>query len=365
MEAKISIIIPAYNAATFLPMCLESVLAQSMRELEIIIINDGSTDDTGAICDNYTKIDSRIRAVHKANAGVSEARNTGIAEANGEYFWFVDADDTIAPNSCEELYNLAAAQGADILIFDYTCESDGTTAVTFHSIFSGGTYEDDAVITSLVRHFVGFSNEGIHCWLRGEPDGLYVENPALWRTFIRSNLVNANNLRFDPTLKVGEDTIFISLCLSYAGRAVVTHNVQYYQRLHDASTVARYEKSPESKLTNKLALLTARRVLTDDIAARRAIDIKPFWQGTVVMSYMELCFLFAQTIPDIGNKARYKHFLFYGKDPSVTESLSAYPSSHCFSIRAVPFWLMKRRLHRFLFFCATILNRTGFKFKRE
>ena len=365
METKISIIIPAYNAAEYLTECLESVLAQSMHELEIIVVNDGSTDDTKAICDSYAKADPRIHVMHKANAGVSEARNTGISLAAGEYFWFVDADDTIAPNACEELYALATAQQADAIIFDYRCVKGDTDIETFKSVFSEGAYEGDDVILSLVRRFLGFSNEGIHRWLRNEPDGLYVENPALWRTMLRGDLIRDNNLRFDPTLKVGEDTIFISLCLSYTARAIVTHKVQYCQRLHDGSTVARYEKIPEAKLTNKLALLTARRALTEDIASRRAIDAEPFWQGTVVMSYMELCFLFSKQAKAIGYNERFKRFLSYGKNSYVAESLKAFPALKSMSLRAAPFWFMKRRFHRILFLCASILNRAGYRFERE
>ena len=365
MEAKISIIIPAYNAAEFLPACLDSVMNQSLREIEIIIVDDGSTDSTQDISDRYAQSDSRISVIHKANAGVSEARNTGIACALGEYFWFVDSDDIVTPGACEELYNLAKENDTDAVIFDYSRIKEGVDCGVFTSLFPRGTYEDDDVITEIIQHFLGFSNDGIRRWCGGEPNGLYVENPALWRTLLRGDLIRNNNLRFDPSLKVGEDTIFLSLCLSYSGRAEVTHNVYYCQRLHDTSTVAKYEKNPEVKLENKLALLAARLTLTEDILQRRGIDVKVCWQGTVIMSYMELCFMFARPMKESSFNTRYRQFLSYGKDPRVKESILKFVPLRRLSIKALPFWLMRRRLHRVLFFCATILNCTGFKFERE
>ena len=364
METKISVIIPAYNAACFLADCLDSVLYQSMHEIEIIIVDDGSTDDTPAICDRYAGMDSRVRVTHKENSGVSEARNTGISMSSGEYIWFVDADDIIMPGACAELYSLSRTSGADIVIFDYSRIREGADAGTFHSVFTPGLYNDDRIINDLLSRFIGFSNDGIHRWLCRKPDGLYVENPALWRTFLRGGLIRDNNLRFDPALRVGEDTVFISLCLSYANLAFITHSVLYRQTLHSESTVSRYERDPEAKLVNKLELLSARNELTDDVCERRGIDISPFWQGTVVMSYMELCFMFAQRSAAAGFRARYAGFLRYAGDRHVILSTTSYPMLSRAGVRNIPFRLMKKRRHCVLFLCAAILSLTPYRFIR-
>lgn len=365
MEAKISVIIPAYNVADFLPACLESVLTQSLRELEVILVDDGSTDDTPALCDRYAQADDRVRVIHKKNEGVSRARNAGIEAAGGIYYWFVDADDIVMPGACDILYGLAAGRDVDAVIFDYCRMQNDKEAGTFPSVFAEGMYEGKAIIPMLLRRFIGFANEGIHDWLRREPGGLYVENPALWRMLVRGDLIRDNHLRFDPTLRVGEDTVFISLCLSYAERVWVAHRVLYCQRLHAASTVARYEKNPESKHLNKIALLSARRALTRDIALRRGADIGGFWQGNVVMSYMELCFLWAHPLPGIGYRERYRRFLSYAEDPHVAESLQGFLPPDPLSARALPFWLMKRRMHGVMFLCAALLGLTPFRFNRE
>lgn len=105
----ISIIIPVYNVENYLPKCIDSLLNQSYKDLEIILINDGSADNSGKICDEYANIDSRVKVVHQANSGVSVARNVGMREAKGEWITFIDSDDYVNNNFstlCENLKNL-------------------------------------------------------------------------------------------------------------------------------------------------------------------------------------------------------------------------------------------------------------------
>lgn len=114
MADKISVIVPAYNNAPWLPRCLDSLCAQNHEQLEIIVINDGSTDDTAAVLDDWAARDSRIRAIHKENGGVTSARLRGVAEATGDWLGFVDGDDVVEPWMYERLLENAQAHGADI-----------------------------------------------------------------------------------------------------------------------------------------------------------------------------------------------------------------------------------------------------------
>lgn len=111
---KISIIVPCYNIAPWLPGCLDSILQQTHGNLEIIVIDDGSTDETGNIIDRYAARDPRIVAIHQANAGLVAVREKGIELATGDYVGFVDGDDTVAPDMFERLLNNALAYNADI-----------------------------------------------------------------------------------------------------------------------------------------------------------------------------------------------------------------------------------------------------------
>ena len=103
MKPLISIIVPIYNVENYLQECIESLLIQTYRNLEILLINDGSTDDSGNICDEYAKCDSRISIVHKENGGLSDARNVGMKVASGEYYMFIDSDDYISHDLVEKI----------------------------------------------------------------------------------------------------------------------------------------------------------------------------------------------------------------------------------------------------------------------
>ena len=102
-DIKVSVIVPVYNAEKYIKRCLDSILAQSYRYFEVLLIDDGSTDNSGKICDEYALNDNRIRVIHKENSGVSATRNIGITEAKGDYIAFVDSDDYIRSDMFEKM----------------------------------------------------------------------------------------------------------------------------------------------------------------------------------------------------------------------------------------------------------------------
>ena len=130
MQPLISVIIPVYKVEKYLPKCIESVLNQTYRNLEIILVDDGSPDQCPVICDKFSRRDSRVKVIHKKNGGLSSARNAGIDISKGDYLAFVDSDDYIAPNMYEFLYNLIIEKGADISICGrYVVYENGKTVI--------------------------------------------------------------------------------------------------------------------------------------------------------------------------------------------------------------------------------------------
>ena len=125
MDPIISIIVPIYNVGKYLPRCIESILNQTFNNFELILVNDGSTDNSGVVCDDYAKKDTRIKIIHKSNGGVSSARNAGLYVAKGEYIGFVDPDDYIDKNMYEKLYRLCIDNNSDIAICRFNREING------------------------------------------------------------------------------------------------------------------------------------------------------------------------------------------------------------------------------------------------
>ena len=186
MDNKIvSIIIPVYNSEKALRRCLDSILSQTMTDYECLLIDDGSTDSSGRICDEYAAKDERFRVFHKENGGVSSARNVGLDNAKGEWITFVDSDDSVEESFLESLYNFGSGS---LKICNFT--GDG------HKDYSEdcSKVKTSSVITRLL-------NDNL-VW-------------APWGKLFSNDIINDHNLRFDIKLRLGEDTVFCWEYLSY------------------------------------------------------------------------------------------------------------------------------------------------------
>ena len=116
MKAEISVIVPIYKLEQYLEECVDSLIEQTYKNIEIILVDDGSPDNCGAICDRYAEQDDRIQVIHKKNGGLSDARNAGLDIASGEYVLFIDSDDNVSVDMVEELYGAIKKQNADISV---------------------------------------------------------------------------------------------------------------------------------------------------------------------------------------------------------------------------------------------------------
>lgn len=182
---KISVIVPCYNIESYLPRCIESILAQTYKNLEVILISDGSTDGTDEVIREYAKKDSRIIPVFKQNSGVSDTRNRGLDIATGDYIGFVDGDDYIEPEMYETLLKNAIENNADISHCGY-----------------------QMVFPSRVDYYYNTGKKVIQDNKKGIRDiivGDYVE-PGPCIKIYRKNIIN--NLRMPPDIKINEDVIF-------------------------------------------------------------------------------------------------------------------------------------------------------------
>lgn len=117
--AKVSIVVPVYNVEKYLARCLDSCINQSLQDIEIVCINDGSTDRSGIILEHYARLDSRMKIIYQENGGLSSARNTGVKNSTGKYILFVDSDDFISSIAAEKLFDNAEENNSDVVIFDY------------------------------------------------------------------------------------------------------------------------------------------------------------------------------------------------------------------------------------------------------
>lgn len=202
---KISIIVPVYNVKAYLNTCFESIVNQTYQNIEIIVIDDGSTDESPAICDEWAKRDNRIKVIHKQNAGVSAARNTGIEIATGDYIGFVDSDDYIEPEMFEKL-------------LENIVDNKSQLAVC-------GLFKDEAQIKADNCQCV--ASDAALAMLFNIADHPYFEG-YVWNKLYDSKIIKVNTLCFDTSLKMSEDTLFNFKYLQYADKVSILNSSMYH-----------------------------------------------------------------------------------------------------------------------------------------
>lgn len=150
-----SVILPIYNVEKYLPACIESVLKQSFQDYELILVNDGSKDNSAKICDEYAKKDARIKVIHKENGGLSDARNVGTAQASGTYIVYIDSDDFLtSDNFLQDIYQKIQETGSDIVLYKFSKFYDDTQTLvkcTFSLDFANSITDSDELWYELVR----------------------------------------------------------------------------------------------------------------------------------------------------------------------------------------------------------------------
>lgn len=214
MNSLVTFILPVYNAENTLKRCLDSILKQTYCDYEIIIVDDGSVDDSGKICDSYSLNDNRFRVVHKENAGVASARQLGVSLASGEYVIHIDSDDWIESNMLSDMMN--EISDADILVSDY-----------YYNTKHGQTYVRQVDCTT--------SEELLEKIIKGEVFG------SLWHKLIRRNLYQ--NIKFNTDLTFCEDQLLLfKILTTYQCKVINLHKAYYHYECNDGSITQRTDR---------------------------------------------------------------------------------------------------------------------------
>ncbi len=262
MEKLVSVIVAVYNIEEYLPRCVDSILAQTYRNLEIILVDDGSKDQSGSICDSYAEKDRRIKVIHKKNGGLSDARNAGMDAASGEYIGFVDGDDWIEPDMYRAMY--------------FACEKEKAQAAVcrYKQITKSGIIDGSAGNSvSLSR------DEALEIYVCG--DERYLIYNSVWSKLFARDLVEG--MRF-PVGKNSEDIMFTTRAFCRMERLVYLDEA-YYNYVLDREGSIMNEKAGERRLKDEI----------------------PFWQE-------QIAYFREAGMPDLSDKAAYhfyRRLLFY------------------------------------------------------
>lgn len=237
-SVKVSVIVPIYNVEKYIGKCILSIIEQTYKNIEIILVDDGSLDDSGNIADEYATRDNRIKVIHKANAGVSAARNSGLDAATGDFVCFSDGDDYVMPYYVEHLLKLCLTDNADVA---YTVDM----YTTFHN---------EHVANSHVKVITPEdATENILCYK--VPIGVYS------KLFNREFLVK-NNIRFLEDVYIGEGFNFNTACFQRANKVVMSNErIYFYRRDNEASAMTKFKEAKCQMALKAIDIIKANLVL--------------------------------------------------------------------------------------------------------
>ncbi len=264
----ISIIIPVYNVERYLRACLDSIVNQKTNKYEVILIDDGSTDGSPKICDEYANRYTQVNVIHKKNEGVSSARNVGLDVAKGEWIWFVDADDYVSDSS--------------LLVLSATCQCDCDTI--FHGL--NRVFEDGTLIAITAYHDEDFKL----CKDDFLSSHICYQNGML---LFSSKIIRENSLRYSTDIKMGEDLEFQYKYLLHCAKiAAIPYNFYYFRERKDSAS--------RSSASIRNDFLSSRCILLNMMDYLRPLNYRGnAWLGARLAERLK-CFLRTATIlPDI------------------------------------------------------------------
>lgn len=229
---KISVIVPCYKVEQYLPKCVESLCNQTLKDIEMILVDDGSPDNSGKICDEWAAKDERVKVIHKANGGVSAARNDGLRIARGEYVLFCDSDDWMDNDALEALYLAGVKNDADVVIGDVSqVYGDRIVPVHFYDkefVTSDKTFVDEMIKANFCRKYCSNPYEGKPAFGYGGP----------WNKAVKREFLIGNNIEFDVRVKgIFDDILYTAYILANAKKIVyIQKNVYNYRILSNSIT---------------------------------------------------------------------------------------------------------------------------------
>lgn len=255
MNELISVMIPVYNAQDNIGKCLNSLLRQTYRNIQIVIVNDGSKDSSKEICEEYAKKDSRIKLINQPNGGEGAARNTGLREADGEYLCFVDADDYVKEDFVEKLYNIQKNNNSGLSICGFT-ELKGDTVIN-------ETHGEEQKMNQA---------QAMEMLLREDSFKGYV-----WNKMFRMDIIRENKLSFDVTLAVWTDVLFVFDYMQHIDSVIFNPEPEYYYIYVETS--ASHEKNHVLGVAKSYSAIRAKEQMIDRIpeaytGVRRQICIR-------------------------------------------------------------------------------------------
>ncbi|WP_051226342.1 glycosyltransferase family 2 protein [Butyrivibrio sp. MC2013] len=326
-KPKISLIIPVYNTAAYLPRCMDSVLASSMEDLEIVLVDDGSTDGISpSVCDDYAGRDNRIKVIHKENGGLQSAWIRGVRESSAPYICFIDSDDWLDSEIFTELYKLTSGIDSEIISSGYIIEKASERKYEYNGLPKG--------------EYTGSALTELRSRLLGEK-----KRPVIMSRCMKliSRPLIENNLHYcNDKIRLGEDVNIMLPALCDATRLVISRKAYYHYRTVEGSMARAYSE----KVIDEIRLLCS---VCNNILTDKNIDNADYQTGR---EYLRLIFVYLKGALRAPGNEHIPSVISFLTSSEVTDKLSSYPLD------------IKGKADKLLYFCLKHPNRPVLGFTR-
>lgn len=227
---KFSLILPVYNVEKYLDKCMESIMEQTYSDFEVILVNDGSKDNSLSLCQDYANLDERVKVINKENGGVSSARNEGIKQATGEWIVFIDPDDWIESQCIEKCAQLIEKNDTDMLCYNAIKAFETNNKFVKLSPIEPNWYEIEGIEKNELMYSLAVSSYRKHFYA-----GELIR--AVWGKALKRDIIVKNRIEFDKQLSHGEDCVFLMEYLLHCKKISLANEYLYYYRIREGSAV--------------------------------------------------------------------------------------------------------------------------------
>lgn len=338
---KVSVIVPVYNCETSLEKCVKSIINQTLKDLEIILVDDGSTDNSGKICDELLRDDIRVKVIHQENRGVAEARNAGLARSNGKYIGFVDSDDWIEYNMFETMYNCAELNDLDIVRCNTVIHENGKKIISWCPADIDEVCDEKKIKSEIIPMLIAPAHEAEYTkrLLKG-----------CWCCIFNRSLIYKHGIKFYD-IRSGEDALFVMESMWSASRLKLIPEAFYH-----------YVKEKNESLSISLTRYRnyTDRDYTRNIIRNLVVDTEyyPIYQARWEQADRRYIFLDARLATVYNNAKRHEKIEMLRELLDSKEAISAFskPIHEKLPLQlSILYFLIKKRMHRMLY-CAIVLK---------
>lgn len=363
---RLSVILPCYNITKYLSKCLDSIFLNDITDTEIILVNDGSTDNFADAIQAFFGVKplsektcfdfkgSTVIVLQQRNSGVSAARNCGLREASGEYICFIDPDDYVAGHYFRTILDYTQSKKVDMLLCGFYRITEGKedTKTVCTKILPKEPYsycENAQIVKYLLPRYLGYSVADLQEYGRtGKSIFTEKEPSAVWRCVYRGEFLKENSIYFEQSIKYNEDGFFNMMCLSKAERVETIMDCFYYYRRWATGAIS--NRRGEALIASKIALVEGRTALVKQLKdAGYSVGLKSF-VGNNILSVLEI-------MKSNGFNNREK-VCTYINHPVVRESVKLMPYIRKLKFD-LPLMLLKIRMHLLLFLCIRLAQKMG------